>query len=497
MGDDATTTDTRRRLGAALSRRFGIDTRALAVLRICLGVLLLTDLALRARYLTTFYTDHGALPRATLSETYPVYHRFSLHALSGEPWVQALLFLVAAVFALALLLGYRTRLATVVSLVLLLSLHYRNPFVLNGGDLVLRRLVFWSVFLPLGERWSVDAVRRDTADPDRQVRERVASVASAALLCQVLLVYGANALLKSRGERWLAGEAVPMVFSLDQFLVGIGPLLAELPAVLTIMNYVWVALLVCSPLLVLATGRIRAILALAFAGMHFGMFLTMTLGLFPLVSMAALVPFLPPAVWDRLPTSDHAVFARVSERLPRLPRSVPERVAGLAAWGRRAVPVVVSLLLAGMLVWNAVAFGVVAAPAETPDHLSNSRWNMFAPEPLSTDTWHVFPGTLESGERVDAFRGGDPVWNPPDVSATYPDARWRKYLTSQYFGDDSTRREQFAGHLCRQWNATHDDGLRSVRVTVVRQPTRLDGPEPTERQQVGNYTCTGSGARPV
>ncbi|MDY7080948.1 MAG: HTTM domain-containing protein, partial [Halobacteria archaeon] len=80
-----------------------------------------------------------------------------LHALSGDAWFQVLLFVVASVFALMLVVGYRTKVATVVSLVLLVSLHLRNPVILNGGDSLLRRLLFIGIFLPLGEQWSVDA----------------------------------------------------------------------------------------------------------------------------------------------------------------------------------------------------------------------------------------------------------------------------------------------------------------------------------------------------
>jgi len=50
------------RLSAALRRRIRIDVRALAAFRVALGVVLLVDLALRARNLTAFYTDAGVLP---------------------------------------------------------------------------------------------------------------------------------------------------------------------------------------------------------------------------------------------------------------------------------------------------------------------------------------------------------------------------------------------------------------------------------------------------
>jgi len=101
---------------------------------------------------------------------------------------------------------------------------------------------------------------------------------------------------------------------------------------------------------------------------------------------------------------------------------------------------------------------------------------MFAPAPLGTDAWFTAPGTLESGERVDAFQGGSFDWEkPPDVSSTYPSARWRKYLTNLQGADAPELSSQFAGYLCERWDARNDATLRNVSVYAVLQPTRLDG----------------------
>jgi apolipoprotein N-acyltransferase len=209
------------RLSAALEPRFGIDMRSLAAFRVALGLVLVLDLLGRARNLELFYTDAGAFPVAVLREQYPALSRLSVHALSGGIGLQALLFASAIGFALALIVGYRTRIATLASLYLLLSLHIRNPHVLMGGDALLQHLLFWSLFLPLGARWSVDARRRDAS------HERAFGVASAALLVQVCLVYGVNAVLKLRTDAWLAGFAPVLgVYGVSLMLAFMGGALA-------------------------------------------------------------------------------------------------------------------------------------------------------------------------------------------------------------------------------------------------------------------------------
>lgn len=489
------------RLADALGARFGVDARALAALRISLGLLLLADLLLRARHLRAFYTDAGVAPRAVLVEQYPAV-RYSLHALSGAAWFQALLFLLAGLFAVSLLAGYRTRTTTVLSLILLVSLFFRNPAVLNGGDALLRRLLLWSALLPLGERWSLDARRREDAP-----RRRVTTLASAGLLLQVVFVYAVNAVLKHRGDLWLRGDAVRYVFSLQRFSLRLGDVLTGFPSLLRAFDWFWLGLVSVVPLLVLSRGRLRTVLALTFASAHLGMLATLRLGLFPLVSVAALLPFLPSPVWDRvearIPASLERSAARVGERIPpvgaggRVRRPMPtvrRSFSAVRRVGRRVVPVVAAALLMTVLVWNAVALGAVPPPEEGPAgvDLTQSPWSMFAPTPATVDGWYVAPGKLESGERIDAFYRSAPLAGErPETRAMYPSVRWRKYLVELRYSGDEARQRAFAAYLCDRWNRSHEDDLTSLTVSYVEQPTRLDGPEPTRWVELLRHECRG------
>lgn len=480
----------------ALARRIGVDPRGLAAFRVSLGFLLALDVVLRSRDLVAFYTDSGVLPRAVLRESSPLLARVSLHALSGAAWVQGVLFALAAGFALALLVGYRSRLATAGSLVLLVSLHARNPFVLNGGDSLLVHLLFWGLFLPLGERWSVDAHREKASSTRREKppspRRRVVSVASAALLIQVVIVYAVNAALKLRGDLWLDGEAVRYVFSLGQFTVLLGDALANYPGLLELLAHLWLAMVASSVLLVVLTGRARAAFVALFVGAHLGMALTLRLGIFPFVSVAGLLPFLPPVVWERVESvAPTRLSLSVAPNVPSV-SAAPTTPDALSRWARRLRTPVVACLLVGMVGWNAAVLGVVDTGGAVTD--DDTPWNMFAPNPMQTDGWYVAAGRLSSGEAVDAFRGGPVRWDrPPDVSATYPNDRWRKYLKRLRYSDSPAQRRALAGYLCDRWDRRHDDELVELSLVYVAQPTRLDGPEPTRRVELGNYSCSAVG----
>lgn len=493
MGISAAATNLGTRGRTALARRFGIDTRALAAFRIFLGLLLLSDLVLRSRDLTAFYTDSGVLPQSVLETRFPGLSHLSIHTISGAAWFQAVLFIVAAIFALLLLVGYRTRVSTAISFVLLVSLHARNPVLLNAGDSLLRRLLLWGIFLPLGERWSVDSLY------DEGHGERVVTLASVGLLVQVVVIYTANALFKLRGELWMRGVAVEYVFSLHNLTTFVGDALARYPTMLHAFDKVWFTMIVTSALLILLAGWSRAAFASLFIGMHFGMFLTMHLGLFPLISITALLPFLPSVVWDSVDRfvepvvgeHDEARWMSWCERVfphPRTPKVPNDVRQGM----ERIAPLILTCLLVFVLVWNAATLGYVRTPEQVEGTVNPAehRWSMFAPEPRGTDGWYVVPGRLESGEEVDAFHQSAVRWDrPSDEGLGFPSHRWLVYLLDLQRPGYETLRPAFAEYVCQRWNETHDDDLTNVSVYYVRQPTKLDGPEPTERVEITNRSC--------
>jgi len=492
----------RTRIVDAIYRRFSIDTRSLAAFRIALGLLILADLALRSRNLRAFYTDFGVLPRSAFLSQADPFH-WSLHIIFGEVWGQALLFVIAGIFAVALTIGYRTTIATVASWLFLVSLHNRMPDVLNGGDVLLRLLLFWAMFLPLGARWAVDNYHCDR----QHSRTAVASVATAALLLQVVIMYTTNAAFKLSGDVWLSGDGLEYVFSLGQFTVLLGDYLGAYPTLLHVLDYLWLGAIVCSFLLIVLPGRWRTGFAGLLMTMHLGMSVTMRIDLFPLISVAALVPFLPTSFWDwlspRLGQFRPILAVRrwgeaLAERLPVV--TVSDVPPALDRWKARFMTVVPLVFLVLILLWNvqflgySEVYGQDVVPEQTEPVIELTRtdqyWNMFAPDPLSTDGWIVAPGRLENGTRIDAFHGGPVQWDrPADISETYPTARWRKYLVGLW-RDDTADRRYFAEYLCRRWNSQHETDLENVSVYFMEQPTRIDtAQEPINKVQLESHYC--------
>src|SRR5262249_7096501 len=85
-------------------------------------------------------------------------HVFSLFYLASYWYEAAFGFVICLIVYLALLVGFRTKLAQILTWICMLSLHGRTLLFDNGGDVVLGLLTTWTMFLPTGRAWSVDVV---------------------------------------------------------------------------------------------------------------------------------------------------------------------------------------------------------------------------------------------------------------------------------------------------------------------------------------------------
>lgn len=488
----------RERLGPvreAIRARLVVDTRALAALRISLGVILLIDLVHRAGAMELFYTDAGAYPISAYEATYTQYNGVSIHAWSGELWFQQFLFVLAGLLAVALILGYRSRLVGFLSLVLLFSLHARNPAVLNGGDRLLRVLLLVALPTPLGERWSIDALRRGSA------RTTVVGLPTTALLVQPIAVFTTNAIAKHQGDTWFAGEALTIAFANDEMTAYLGNHLGAFPALLELLTWGWVTLLAGSfVFLLLTAGRLRALVALAYIGAFSGMIVTLAVGMFPLVLAASVLAYLTTPFWETAPrllpswTTDLRPSPTASQ-LGVLGRPPVERrlldtlrrrglggIASLAVGYCRAVlDVLGALLLVWIVLFSAAFLGYVEVPAQVDDpHLDQQRWGLYAPNPSTTYSWYVVGAELEDGTMVAAFDQGPVVTDrPPDASRAYGTFRHRKFMSAvrrSGSGDSNGAiAVSYADWACDRANEAHDGRVASVTLWQFVQPSPVDG----------------------
>ncbi|ELY96510.1 hypothetical protein C482_15963 [Natrialba chahannaoensis JCM 10990] len=524
-------------LRTTLRERVRIDTRTLALVRIAFALLILADLFLRARNFSYFYTEAGPVPQslalAALSVDAP-----SVYFLTTDPAGTAALFVVHGVLAVLLLVGYHTRVATALSLVFVLSLDLRNPLVLSYADTLFVWLLFWGIFLPLGERWSVDAVHAD-----REPRASVASIGSALALFQMITMYVVNGYHKSNSELWQSGEAAVLVFGLDDMTFLLADSLHAVPALLQAGGLAWYYMLCLSGLLVLARGRLRTGLVSIYMVAHLSFAVTVRIGAFAFVALAGLLLFLQSSFWDdlsavarklSLPTTTADIHRPVQTRLPltrrhhtnhrlptatglatRLPRLRLEYTANLTHRIRHnptrtvvatvvaigAVVALVSVLSAGGLVSDDIdpATEIERGATGFIDH--QTEWSIFAPEPRTTDRYYIFPAVTASGERLDVYNDRALTFDRPyeNLQHQYETYRERFYMNSVGSSDPPETTALLAEHICTEWNEAHDGDDELTHLTmyqVQEQVTRETIGTPNERNRsavlLHRHGCDGN-----
>ncbi|HLQ77045.1 MAG TPA: HTTM domain-containing protein, partial [Terriglobia bacterium] len=281
-----------------LRNMFGLDYRSLALLRIGLGTLILCNLYVSAGDLRAFYTDEGLLPRSLLLSNFG--RVFSLHMAGGSMAFAITIFAVQAVLALLMIAGYRTRIVTIASYVLLVSLQARNPLLIFGADIALRICFFWAMFLPLNRRFSLDAAVGRVSLPETSTYFRIPGIA---YLVQFAAIYLFSGLLKT-GAAWKVDHtAVSYALSLEIWRRPLGAWLNQFDSLTTWLTRMTPSAEIYGPLLLIlpvwsAWGRILGFAL--FAGLQIGFNACMQMGLFGPVMIVVSFALLPAEFWTYL-----------------------------------------------------------------------------------------------------------------------------------------------------------------------------------------------------
>lgn len=275
---------------------FAFDPRSLGLFRILFGLVLLADLWRRYLGVDFWYTDDGIVS-GTLLQQANVRYRFSLF-LHASTHTQAVWGMAACAVIYGLFtLGFKTRLFHLLSLVCAVSLNNRIFALENGGQFVLNLLGAWSFFLPLGRRFSLDALllslrsQRESSPADLANRDAmragdrpVVSLAVFALLLQFAIIYLFN-LLNKTGPGWRDGSAVHYTLYQERLVTVFGVWLREHAPYSLLEALTWGTLalegaavvFILSPL---ASRALRLAAILLLPALHIGFTLCLHLGIF-------------------------------------------------------------------------------------------------------------------------------------------------------------------------------------------------------------------------
>lgn len=221
---------------------------------------------------------------------------FVFYSSNDPEWLFTLKFLLLGVAGLALLLGWHSRIAAIVTLYLYISLVSTNPVAYDQTDNAFRILLFYFCFTDMSARWSLDARRRarlNGATPaGRWLPAWFPTILHnggvIAVALQLFIIYGVAGLAKVAGSQWADGTAIYYPLQLD-FLnpwPGLAELVTANALVVNIITYISVYIEVFFAFMML-TRWTRIIALTGIVGMHVGIAVLMGLPFFSLAMVAA------------------------------------------------------------------------------------------------------------------------------------------------------------------------------------------------------------------
>lgn len=254
-----------------------VDTAPMAALRIACGLLSLGWAVSLLPDIHAFLADDGLTARGVGGTR----GWWSVDLVSPYGAVGLL-----ALAAVALAVGWHTRIAAVLVAFLLVAIQRRDVYVLNSGDLLLREMAFYVALMPSGETWSLDARRRRSSNPRAPWGLRL-------LQMQVSMVYLFSVAAKLHGDTWQDGTAVGravQLADLQRFLIPQG--VATSVTASALLTYG--TLLVEGALVFgLWLPRFRWWAMAAGVSIHLGIEATLLIGWFSLTIIACYLAFVP------------------------------------------------------------------------------------------------------------------------------------------------------------------------------------------------------------
>lgn len=441
-------------------------------MRIAISLVLLGDLVIRSLSIKAFFTDQGVLPIQVLKDYNWNPYYFSFHALSGDLWWQILLFIINATCVIALLIGYRYRLFTFICWVFLTSLQNRNPFILQGGDDLIRLLLFWAIFLPWGERYSI---QKYSPYPNSYF-----SIANIGYIFLIASVYFFSALQKTSSEWHEEGTALYYALSLDQVRLPLGTFIYQFPVLMKFLTWFVYYVEMLAPIFLILPfqHKIFRIIGISLITLlHIGIGGSLYVGLFFVFGLTSLIGLFPEKImnwyeakkWNTI--TNHPMSGKVIEIniYFDITKTIKNFFLGLVFAFCMMLNLSNVQKFPYTLDISFINFGNMFRLEQ--------NWGMFAPYILKDDGFLVFSGFTKDNRYIDIRREGKDVsfQKPNSIVTEFESDRWRKFAENYLYDNNNYMRNYYCKYLIETWNKKHpEQTITDLTIFFVKETTLPD-----------------------
>lgn len=202
-----------------------------AALRIVLSLTLIVQLIVNFPFKSYLWGPASAWSQEIAAGSEFPFQRALFGPIADSTTVTVAYFVLLAASG-ALLLGWHTRMATLIVLVLHTSMTFSDGIYMDQSDNLVRMILIYGLFMHLGARWSLDARYDRLLSERRQELGRVPSnrdaswkvftrtihnLALCALAVHLCLIYVSSAMFKIQGSAWQDGTAVYFPLQVPHF----------------------------------------------------------------------------------------------------------------------------------------------------------------------------------------------------------------------------------------------------------------------------------------
>jgi hypothetical protein len=468
---------------------FRIDKRSLALLRILLALVLILDWFFRFEQIPCFYAESGISPLSSEIPRGPgIWHFSLLESVRSVPLVQ-MVFMVGLFAYVCFLVGYQTRLATALTWLFYVSVVNRIIIIRYGGDIVVITMLLWAMFLPMGAAWSVDRWLSGRTKPESNMT--APSLAALLIVAQVAIIYLATACAKC-GMDWWDGSALYYAWNLDTF-AGFGAryMLDHIPMEVIrwmtrgawVIEFILFFLIMCPRF----QPRLRRMAIALSTGLMLGIFLTLNVGIFPVLMVAINGVLLLPQDWETLgKLALRLGWKRMAGWIS--PETTPNALPAPEPFTPTVRNYLKEALLAYLTVIHAIncyninateRFGTkpIQMPLWTQAAISIPQtyqdWLLFASRPYHEDGWYVFDGVTNEGLNVDPWTGKAVTYDKPRNLPFILGSSWMKVYERMCLPDWRVNVRQWVLYVLREYNKKQPPAKRiaSLRLVYIEEPT--------------------------
>ncbi|MEC1177353.1 DCC1-like thiol-disulfide oxidoreductase family protein [Metasolibacillus meyeri] len=188
-----------------------------SLIRIAFGFIILYNYAIHYSQRYFLWGPNGLI--GTSSSAEPFLYNYSLYSLNNSNLYFDIIYHLGIIVSILFIFGYKGKRVAILNFIFVWSIMSQNTLILDGGDNIIRILLFYLLFADTTRYFSIDAHVKSSKKHIEafSLKNLVHNLAILACLLQVCILYITSGFHKAMGELWQSGTALYYILQVEEF----------------------------------------------------------------------------------------------------------------------------------------------------------------------------------------------------------------------------------------------------------------------------------------